>query len=201
MRPWRPALKEFFARDETGEGETRRDPLGHHQDVWLHVLVLHGEHLPSATESGLHFVCNQQDPEFAREFAQAGEEARGWNDVAPFAKHRLHDDGGDIFCVDQRVQREFPLLFPAAAATGACSAAPWRTRVTRGNWCAIAVWECGRIDRAGEWLKVSAVDVLRRGHRHRLRRAAVISAAEDKDHASLSCAARQLDRRLHRFAP
>ena len=30
MRPWRPALKELFARDDPREGETRRDPLGHH---------------------------------------------------------------------------------------------------------------------------------------------------------------------------
>ena len=48
---------------------------------------------------------------------------------------------------------------------------------------------------------MAAVDVLCGGHRHGLRGAAVISAAEDKDHAALRCAARQLHRRLNRLTP
>ena len=163
--------------------------------------MLHCEHLSGATEAGLHLVRNEQDAEFACQFTEAREESRWRHNVATLTEYWLNNNGGNIFCARERVEGEIPLLLPAATASGARAATSWLTRVARRNRCAVAGGECGAVDRSWERLKVAAVDVLCGGHRHGLRGAAVISAAEDKDHAALRCAARQLHRRLNRLTP
>ena len=194
-----PGIKELLAGDDPRERETRGDPLRHHQDVWLNVLVLHGEHLAGAPVAGLHLVGDQQNAEFAGQLTEARQEAGRRHNVATLAEDRLHDDGGNIFGAGEGVQREIPLLLPAAAAS---RAGAWGARngvIARRYWCTEARRECGAVDRTGEWLEVAAVDVLRRGHRHRLRGATVIAAAEGEDHATLRGASRQLHRRLDRL--
>ena len=163
--------------------------------------MLHCEHLAGAAESGLHFVGDEQDAEFARQFTESREEARWRHNVATLTEYWLNNNGGNILCARECVQGEIPLLFPAAAASGAGAATSWCARVARRNRCAVAGGKCGAVDRPWERLKVAAVDVLCGGHRHGLRGTAVISAAEDKDHAALRCATRQLHRRLNRLTP
>ena len=163
--------------------------------------MLHCEHLSGAAEASLHFVGNEQDAEFARQFTEAREEACWWHNVATLTEYRLNNNRGDILSTRECVEGEIPLLLPAATASGARAATSWCARVARRNRCSVARRECGAVDRSWERLKVAAVDVLCGGHRHGLRGAAVISAAEDKDHAALRCAARQFHRRLNRLTP
>ena len=191
-----PGVEQLLAGDDPREGEARGDPLRHHQDVGLNVLVLHGEHLSGAPVAGLHLVGDQQNAELTGEFAKSWQEASRRHNVATLAQDRLNDDRGNIFGAREGVQCEIPLLLPAAAAPSAGAWGARNGRITCLNWCTEAGGECGAVDRTWEWFEVAAVDVLRRGQRHRLRGATVIAAAEGEDHAALGGASRQLHRRL-----
>jgi hypothetical protein len=81
--------------------------------------VLHCEHLSGATESGLHFVGDEKDAEFACQFTEAREESNWRHNVATLTEYRFNNNGGNIFCARERVEREIPLLLPAATASSA----------------------------------------------------------------------------------
>jgi len=97
------AICNFCFCDGGSEGKTIRNPLCHGSDVWFHSVVFHAEHLPRASGTGLHFVCDEEDPIFCADIPEASHEFGRGDEVASFPLNGFDEDGGDFF------RGEFPL--------------------------------------------------------------------------------------------
>ncbi len=94
-----------FGRGQQGPaGNAAAQRLGQRHHVGRDAEVLIGEPLAGAAAAGLHFVEHQQNLVVVGQLAQSLQEAVGRNDHAPFALHRLDQDGRGLV-VDQAAGR------------------------------------------------------------------------------------------------
>ena len=98
VEPWLPGGQVMISRGAiiAPSGIPEAIPLATQQDVGDDAGVLGGEHLAGAPHAALHLVEHQQDAVQIAERAQPRQEVRRRHDVAPFAQHRLDDDGRDV---------------------------------------------------------------------------------------------------------
>ena len=73
-----------------------RHALAHHEDVGAHLLVLHCEHLPCASEAGLNLISDHEDVVLGAEGSHCLEVALLGDDHATFALDRLNADSADV---------------------------------------------------------------------------------------------------------
>ncbi len=100
--------------DDSRQRETPSDRLRDDHQIRLDVEVLHREHPPRSTESGLHFVGDQDDPVFVADPTEAFDELGGSGKEPALTLLRLEDDGRDVIRRDVRLEQP---LEPASAAT------------------------------------------------------------------------------------
>ena len=187
MRSRRPLLQQGPLRQDSREGQTGCDALGHHDDVRLDLPMLHREHLAGPAEARLNLVRDQQDPVLPGDLTQAGQEAGWWHDVATFPDDGLDDDGSHVFRIDELVEGQIELLLPIARARFG------RMRAARRS---VAVRVGRVIDAPRQGLEVAAVDILGGRQRHGLRRAAVEAVAKSQDDRPTGRDPSELDRCL-----
>merc|ERR1740123_2596049 len=91
-----------------GNGEARRDALGEDQDVGVHALMLHGEHLAGAPASALNLVGDEEQVVPVAELADLLHETRRVRNVTALSQDRLDDHGRSLIrtglLLDQELQ-------------------------------------------------------------------------------------------------
>ena len=178
--------------DDRAQRHTRGNPLGHGNDVRLHVEVFHCEHLARAAEARLHLVRDEQDAVSVAEFAQRLHPALGRHDVAAFPLDGFHEDGGDLIGRHLRAE-QFLLDFSHAGHL------TFGKRQVKRAAIAVSVVDVCHLWQQGG--KPAALDNLGGGEGERAHRAAVERVAKGQDMGTPGRIARQFDGGLHRFGP
>ena len=96
--------------DHARQREAAGEALRHGDEVRLHVVMFHREHLAGAAVAGLHFVGDQHDAVLVADLAQRAHQLRRRLVEAAFALHRLDDDGGDAGRIDVGLEQEAEIL-------------------------------------------------------------------------------------------
>lgn len=71
--------------------------LAHDQNVWSHVLVLHGKHLASAAKTCLNLICDKKHIELSTKLSYSCEVTILRNDNSTFALNWLDTDGTNVW--------------------------------------------------------------------------------------------------------
>ena len=182
-----PARHQLGRRSDRSDREARRDALGHHDDVGLHVALFDREHGAGACEAGLHLVRDEQDAVLRADRRDLFEEAGGRLQVPALAEHRLDDRrcglGRGGLAGEQVAETRDGLVDRLVhRPVGADRVRERRHEHTRGQ---------RRVTRP--------VPGLGRGHRHRHVGASVEAPLEHDDVRPARCLLGELDRALGRL--
>ncbi|EAU67297.1 hypothetical protein STIAU_4929 [Stigmatella aurantiaca DW4/3-1] len=86
------------------QGEPSRQGFGRHDQVRMHIVVVHREPLPRAREAGLHLIGNEQDAVLVAQLSQAPHQLGGRHVEAALSLHRLDEDGRHPLGLDVRLE-------------------------------------------------------------------------------------------------
>ena len=93
---WRWGIHYLGATNDARQRETAGEAFRHRHQIRFHIIMLHGEQLAGTSETGLHFIGDQQNAVGIAQVAQRLHEI-GRRDVkAAFPLDRLEDDGRDL---------------------------------------------------------------------------------------------------------
>lgn len=191
-------VHELLPRDDAGQGEPVRDPLGHDEDVRAHAVVLDGEHLARPTEPGLDLVDDQQNVVPVADLADSPQVLGDDGDVAAFAEDGLDDDGRRVGRGGFALQQQLQLLDGVhAAILGVVLAV---TTVGRDGTLGTVGKGRGEDPRHQRRI-VFAVDGLGPCHGHGPESSAVVRTLHDDDILFLSRVSGEFDGGLDGFGP
>jgi hypothetical protein len=91
------SIHDLRAPGDRRQGHAAPKRLGRENEIGLDTEMRTGKKLPSAAETGLHFIGDEDDAAIMTDLHQRGQKSSRRHDKAAFAEHRLNHNGGDGF--------------------------------------------------------------------------------------------------------